>query len=220
MFFFLSPLAEMALPLDDYSFIDHLWRDWSPGYDGTWDVARVKESIGDPERIVAAIGYYRALYDPQLQVPELDALVRLGVGPQCHTELSGTLRHMVQVMLHDVEVEQQRRGLEIVHVLPHDMELGLAPQDPAHLAVRAQCGVLLLRGAHRLVAPLGYGGRGLQLDRCCRDSPDDACDICLELVGQLLFARRALATIDKPPPINPSHRKSTTFSNQMEFCYG
>jgi pimeloyl-ACP methyl ester carboxylesterase len=71
MFFFLSPLAEVALPLDDYSFIDHLWRDWSPGYDGTWDVARVKESIGDPERIVAAIGYYRALYDPSLQVPEL-----------------------------------------------------------------------------------------------------------------------------------------------------
>ena len=71
MFFFLSPLAEMALPLDDYAFIDGLWRDWSPGYDSTWDVARVKESIGDPEHIVAAIGYYRALYDPSQQVPEL-----------------------------------------------------------------------------------------------------------------------------------------------------
>ena len=71
MFFFLSPLAEMALPLDDYAFIDGLWRDWSPGYDGTWDVARVKESIGDPEHIVAAIGYYRALYDTSQQVPEL-----------------------------------------------------------------------------------------------------------------------------------------------------
>jgi pimeloyl-ACP methyl ester carboxylesterase len=70
MFFFLTPLAEAALPLDDYSFIDHLWEDWSPGYDGTWDVARVKESIGDPVRIVAAISYYRALYDPSLQVPE------------------------------------------------------------------------------------------------------------------------------------------------------
>jgi putative transposase len=41
-----------------------------------------------------------------------------------------------------------------------------------------------------------------------------------ELVGQLLFSRRTLATIDKPPPINPSRRKLTTFSNQMEFCYG
>jgi pimeloyl-ACP methyl ester carboxylesterase len=71
MFFFLSPTAEIALPLDDYSFIDQLWRDWSPGYDGTWDVARVKESIGDPEHIVAAISYYRAMWDPTLQVPEL-----------------------------------------------------------------------------------------------------------------------------------------------------
>ena len=30
-----------------------------------------KESIGDPEHIVAAIGYYRAMWDPTLQVPEL-----------------------------------------------------------------------------------------------------------------------------------------------------
>ena len=34
MFFFLSPLAEAALPLDDYAFLEDLWRDWSPGYDG------------------------------------------------------------------------------------------------------------------------------------------------------------------------------------------
>jgi pimeloyl-ACP methyl ester carboxylesterase len=71
MFFFLSPLAEAALPLEGYSFIDHLWHDWSPAYDAAWDVVKVKESIGDPERIVAAIGYYRALYDPSLQTPEL-----------------------------------------------------------------------------------------------------------------------------------------------------
>ena len=61
----------MALPLDDYAFIDRLWADWSPGYDGSWDVARVKESIGDPAHMLAAISYYRALYDPELQVPEL-----------------------------------------------------------------------------------------------------------------------------------------------------
>jgi pimeloyl-ACP methyl ester carboxylesterase len=71
MFLFLSPLAEIALPLEDYSFIDHLWADWSPGYDGAWDVARVKESIGDPERMLAAIGYYRAMFGPSLQAPEL-----------------------------------------------------------------------------------------------------------------------------------------------------
>jgi pimeloyl-ACP methyl ester carboxylesterase len=70
MFFFQSAMAESALPLENYAFIDHLWRDWSPGYDGAWDVARVKESIGDPERIVAAISYYRAMFDPTRQLPE------------------------------------------------------------------------------------------------------------------------------------------------------
>jgi pimeloyl-ACP methyl ester carboxylesterase len=71
MFFFLSPMAEIALPLDDYAFIDGLWADWSPGYDASFDVARVKESIGDPEHIAAAIGYYRAMFDPALADPEL-----------------------------------------------------------------------------------------------------------------------------------------------------
>lgn len=71
MFFFLSPLAEMALPLDNYSFIDGLWRDWSPGYDGAHDAALTKQSIGDPEHIVAAISYYRALYLPEHQTPDL-----------------------------------------------------------------------------------------------------------------------------------------------------
>ena len=41
-----------------------------------------------------------------------------------------------------------------------------------------------------------------------------------ELVSQLLFTRRVLATIDRPPPINPSRRKSTTSLDQMELCYG
>ncbi len=71
MFFFLSPMAEIALPLDDYAFIDGLWADWSPGYEASFDVARVKESIGDPEHIAAAIGYYRAMYDPGPADPEL-----------------------------------------------------------------------------------------------------------------------------------------------------
>ncbi len=70
-FFFQSPLAELAVPMDDYVFIDHLWADWSPGYDAAFDLARVKESIGDPEHIAAAIGYYRALYDSDRHSPDL-----------------------------------------------------------------------------------------------------------------------------------------------------
>jgi len=41
-----------------------------------------------------------------------------------------------------------------------------------------------------------------------------------ELVAQFLFTRRSLATIDKPPPVNPDRRISKTSPDQIEFCYG
>jgi putative transposase len=41
-----------------------------------------------------------------------------------------------------------------------------------------------------------------------------------ELVSQLLFTRRSLASITQPPPINPSGRQQPTCPNQLEFCYG
>jgi len=62
VFFFQTPLAEYAVGLDDYAFIDRLWADWSPGFDGSWDAARVKESLATPESLAAAIGYYRAMF--------------------------------------------------------------------------------------------------------------------------------------------------------------
>jgi hypothetical protein len=40
-----------------------------------------------------------------------------------------------------------------------------------------------------------------------------------ELVRQFRFTRRPIATIDEPPPINPSQRKSGNSLDQMEFCY-
>jgi putative transposase len=41
-----------------------------------------------------------------------------------------------------------------------------------------------------------------------------------ELVRQFLFTRRQIATITKPPPINPSKPKPTNSHGQMDFCYG
>jgi pimeloyl-ACP methyl ester carboxylesterase len=65
--------------MDDYAFIDRLWADWSPGYDASFDLARVKASIGTPERITAAIGYYRALYDAGLHDPALAEVQAAGL---------------------------------------------------------------------------------------------------------------------------------------------
>lgn len=91
VFLFQTALAETAVSLDDYAFIDNLWADWSPGYDPAWDVARVKESIGDPTRLAAALGYYRAMFDPSLHDPAYaDAQAAVGsVPPQPTLYLHG-----------------------------------------------------------------------------------------------------------------------------------
>lgn len=67
MFFFQTPFAELAVPQDDFAFIEGLWRDWSPGYDGRDDVAHVKDALREPANLAAAISYYRATFDPSMQ---------------------------------------------------------------------------------------------------------------------------------------------------------
>lgn len=92
IFFFQSPLAEMAVGMNDLGFIERLWADWSPGYDATEDLAYVKQAIGGPDNLSAAIGYYRAMFDPSRQAPELAAeqAATGGVPPQPTLYLHGT----------------------------------------------------------------------------------------------------------------------------------
>jgi pimeloyl-ACP methyl ester carboxylesterase len=70
IFFFQSPL--------DHAFIDRLWADWSPGHDGTWDAARVKEALADEANLSAAIGYYRAMFAPPSEDPTAAAAQAAG----------------------------------------------------------------------------------------------------------------------------------------------
>jgi pimeloyl-ACP methyl ester carboxylesterase len=72
IFFFQTPLAELVVPMDDYAFIDRLWADWSPGYDGSWDAARAKESLA-ADHLGAALGYYRATLTGPPDDPEAAA---------------------------------------------------------------------------------------------------------------------------------------------------
>lgn len=64
IFFFQSPLAGPVVAADDLALIGRLWGDWSPGYDAGEDLAHVRAALGDPHNLAAAIGYYRALFDP------------------------------------------------------------------------------------------------------------------------------------------------------------
>ena len=92
MFFFQHLLADFAVPMEDLAFIDRLWEDWSPGYTASDDDRRwVKESLGEPANLAAALGYYRATLQPELQVPELAAeeAAVAAVPPQPHLYLHG-----------------------------------------------------------------------------------------------------------------------------------
>lgn len=62
VYLFQTPLAELVAGADDLAFIDNLWRDWSPSYDGTHDVPHVKDALRAPANLAAAIGYYRAMF--------------------------------------------------------------------------------------------------------------------------------------------------------------
>jgi pimeloyl-ACP methyl ester carboxylesterase len=64
IFFFQTWMADVAVPADDLRFIERLWADWSPGYDASEDLVRVKQALGTPENLAAALGCYRAMFDP------------------------------------------------------------------------------------------------------------------------------------------------------------
>ncbi|MFF7654032.1 alpha/beta fold hydrolase [Streptomyces sp. NPDC007983] len=86
IFLFQTPLAEAGAAAHDMALIDGLWRDWSPGYhDSAQDIAYVKESLKDPAHLAAALGYYKALFDPTRQVAayaaEQEAITATGERP-------------------------------------------------------------------------------------------------------------------------------------------
>ena len=70
MFFFQSPLAEMALRHDDFGMIERLIAEWSPGW--PWpaeDREATKACFRRPGTLEAALGYYRATMGPMFADP-------------------------------------------------------------------------------------------------------------------------------------------------------
>ena len=92
-FLFLHPMAEVVVPMDDMAFIDHLWADWSPGFDAGDETAAVKDALRDPANLSAALGYYRAQWgtEPPSSTPELDEAQAAvaGIPPQPTLYLHG-----------------------------------------------------------------------------------------------------------------------------------
>lgn len=94
MFVFQTPVAEQVTTPE---FIAGLWRDWSPAYTGDEGVANANACLATPENLAAAIGYYRAVFDPSLNVPryaaEQESLQRVGDHPilYLHGEADGCI---------------------------------------------------------------------------------------------------------------------------------
>ena len=91
VFLFQTALAEVVLSMDEVDFLTRLWADWSPGYDASVEVDEVKKALAAPENLAAALGYYRAMFDPSLfQEGYARAQGAIGTPPQPTLHLHGT----------------------------------------------------------------------------------------------------------------------------------
>ena len=72
MFFFCNPLSDIVVQLEDRAFIDRLWQDWSPGFDGATDAARAREALADPRALATALDIYRSAFGVSEVDPAFD----------------------------------------------------------------------------------------------------------------------------------------------------
>ena len=75
MFMFQMLTAETAVSFNDFEFLDRLWADWSPGWTlASEEMAALKDTFGKPGVLEAALAYYRHMFNPAFQAPELTDL--------------------------------------------------------------------------------------------------------------------------------------------------
>jgi pimeloyl-ACP methyl ester carboxylesterase len=82
IFVFQTPIAELAVPNDDFAFIDFLWRTWSPGHEPDPTFMRaLKDTLASPGSTEAAIGYYRAMLGTTPPDPALESVTSSAMNP-------------------------------------------------------------------------------------------------------------------------------------------
>lgn len=80
MFFFQHGLADLVVGANDLAYIDMLWNDWSPGFDGAADAENCKAALRNPDNLQAALGYYRATLGDGPRSEAYDAIQVAGGG--------------------------------------------------------------------------------------------------------------------------------------------
>lgn len=79
IWFFGNPLADAAVPMNDFAFIDKLWADWSPGYTPDPAFMRALKDTFAVDGCQAAMGYYRDSFHGR-SAPEGEAAEMRGGG--------------------------------------------------------------------------------------------------------------------------------------------
>ena len=146
MFFFQHGLSDLVVGMDDLSFIDSLWADWSPGYDGAEDLPHVKDALRDPANLAAALGYYRATLGNVGVDPALDAVQNKGNDP---TPMPTLYLHGRTDGCMGLEVAADRAGLPHLRGLAHGGRRRRRPLPPRRASRRGQRADRRLR--HRLI---------------------------------------------------------------------
>tara|TARA_B110000495_G_scaffold59135_1_gene50190 strand:- start:190 stop:888 length:699 start_codon:yes stop_codon:yes gene_type:complete len=74
MFYFQLELADMGVPLNDYEFIDRLWREWSPDWPGYKEFSMNTIKVLSEDGVLnKALAYYRSTFQTTISGPELSA---------------------------------------------------------------------------------------------------------------------------------------------------
>ena len=75
----LEGIPEATIPANDFAYVDYLWDLWEPGFKDPEHVASVKRTLAQDGALTAALGYYRAMFNPEKMDPALaDVRARLG----------------------------------------------------------------------------------------------------------------------------------------------
>ena len=82
-YFFQMPFAEQTVAHNDYAFVEQWWRDAAPEWDiPAYALESIRETFRKPGVVEAALGYYRARFNPALQDSSLrEDEDRVNAGP-------------------------------------------------------------------------------------------------------------------------------------------
>jgi hypothetical protein len=98
----MQQVAEDVIRADDFAFIDRIWADWSPGYDASEDLPKVKDCIRQPEHFQAALGYYWGQFDPTpVRLPGMGRRAGRGLGQGRYRAHLVPARHSGRLPRHD-----------------------------------------------------------------------------------------------------------------------